>query len=98
MNTCRYLRAESAATAVDDASKRFIAAMRQNVSLQPSTGTRGPTLHLAALPLTDEIVAASLRVDVLGLRGTITHISALYVSLMKLDLTWLQQKVLRGCV
>lgn len=68
-----YLRTEPTTATVDNASEGFIAAVRQNVSLQPSSGTRGPPLHFASLPLTDEIVAAGLRVDVRSLKEKIVH-------------------------
>lgn len=62
-----YLRTESATTTVDDTSEGFIATVRQNVSLQPSAGTRGSPLHLTTLPLANEIITTGLRVDVCSL-------------------------------
>ena len=69
MDAIHYLRAESATTAVDDAPEGFVAAVGEHVSLQPSPRAGTPSLHLAPLPLADEIVAARLRVDVRRLQS-----------------------------
>lgn len=63
-NTRHYLRAESAATAVDYTPEGLVASVRQHVSFQPPSRTGTPPLHLAALPLADEIITSGLRVDV----------------------------------
>ena len=69
-DTTHYLRAESAAAAVDYAPEGFVASVGQHVSLEPPSRTGTPALHLAALPLADEIIASGLRVDVRYLKRT----------------------------
>lgn len=60
----RYLRAESAAAAVDYAPEGLVPSVRQHVPFQPPPRTRTPPLHLATLPLAHEVVAPRLGVDV----------------------------------
>ena len=69
-DTTHYLRAESAAAAVDYAPEGFVASVEQHVSFEPPSRTGTPPLHLAALPLADEIIASGLRVDVRYLKRT----------------------------
>lgn len=69
-----YLRAESAAAAVDYAPEGLVPSVRQHVPFQPPPRTGTPPLHLATLPLAHEVVAPCLGVDVSYLkeRGKIT--------------------------
>lgn len=64
-----YLRAESTSTTVDDALEGFVAAVGEDVSLQPSPGAGGSALDLATLPVADEVVATGLCYDVSRLKS-----------------------------
>lgn len=61
-----YLRTKSQSTPIDDALERLRAAVRQHVPLQPSSGARFASVHLASRPLAGE--RPRLHVDVLRLQ------------------------------
>lgn len=79
-NDLSYLRAESVAAAVDDALEGLVAAVGEDVSLQPSPRAGRAPVDLAALPVADEVVAASLCAYVRRLCGKINESIKIFVS------------------
>lgn len=86
-----YLRAESAAAAVDYAPEGLVPTVRQHVPFQPPPRTGTPPLHLATLPLAYEVVAPCLGVDMSYLKERGTKITcqtndSLFFSFLSLSL------------
>lgn len=58
------LRAKSIAASIDDTPKGFVAAVREDVSFEPSPRAGRSSLDFTAQPVAHEVVASRLRVDV----------------------------------